>query len=97
VKSTARLFGENTARWLRIFLVATVLLMSLAVLLALLPQRNPLQLAVALGGAWAFGWHMTNQMLRLNIDDPKSCLIAFRSNRDAGLIPALFLAIAALL
>jgi 4-hydroxybenzoate polyprenyltransferase len=97
VKSTARLFGDNTARWLRVFLVATVLLMSLAILLSLLPQRNPLQLAVALGGAWAFGWHMAHQMLRLNIDDPKSCLTAFRSNRDAGLIPALFLAAAALL
>ena len=97
VKSTARLFGDNTARWLRVFLVATVLLMSLAILLALLPERNPLQLALALGGAWAFGWHMTHQMLRLKIDDPKSCLTTFRSNRNAGLIPALFLAAAALL
>ncbi|MCF8485751.1 MAG: 4-hydroxybenzoate octaprenyltransferase [Rhodobacteraceae bacterium] len=97
VKSTARLFGDNTARWLRLFLVATVLLMTLAVLLALLPARNPLQLAIALGGAWAFGWHMTHQMVRLNIDDPTSCLKTFHSNRDAGLIPALFLAVAALL
>ena len=97
VKSTARLFGDNTARWLRVFLVATVVLMSAAILMALLPARNPLQLAVALGGAWAFGWHMTHQMVRLNINDPNSCLATFRSNRNAGLIPALFLAAAALL
>ena len=34
VKSTALLFGENTARWLRRFLVATVVLMACAVILA---------------------------------------------------------------
>jgi 4-hydroxybenzoate polyprenyltransferase len=38
---------------------------------------------------------MTIQMLRLQIDDPASCLRAFRANRDAGLLVALFLAVAA--
>ncbi len=97
VKSTARLFGDNSAWWLKVFLIAAVSGMALAVLLALLPLRDPLQLAIALCGVWAFGWHMVRQMSRLNIDDPTSCLSVFRSNRDAGLIPALFLAIAALL
>ncbi|MFN7222837.1 MAG: 4-hydroxybenzoate octaprenyltransferase [Paracoccaceae bacterium] len=97
VKSTARLFGNQTGWWLKVFLVATVVMMSLAVMLALLPARNPLQLAVALGGVWAFGWHMARQMARLNVDDPTSCLAEFRANRDAGLIAALFLAVAALL
>ncbi|MBN2629882.1 MAG: 4-hydroxybenzoate octaprenyltransferase [Rhodobacteraceae bacterium] len=97
VKSTARLFGTNTGWWLRMFLVAAVLLMALAVLLALLPARQPLQLVVALGGVWAFGWHMARQMARLNIDDPASCRAEFLANRDAGLIAALFLAVAALL
>ncbi|MFN3724290.1 MAG: 4-hydroxybenzoate octaprenyltransferase [Paracoccaceae bacterium] len=95
VKSTARLFGTHTGWWLKLFLVATVLLMALSVMLALLPARNPLQLVVALGGVWAFGWHMVRQMARLNIDDPASCLIEFRANRDAGLIAALFFATAA--
>jgi 4-hydroxybenzoate polyprenyltransferase len=36
------------------------------------------------------------QMQRLDIDDPAICLRLFRSNRDAGMIPALFFAIAAL-
>ena len=95
VKSTARLFGTHTGWWLRVFLVATVALMALAVILALLPARNPLQLAVALGGVWAFGGHLARQMTRLNVDDPASCLAQFRANRDAGLIAALFLATAA--
>lgn len=95
VKSTARLFGTDTGWWLKLFLVATVALMALAVMLALLPARNPLQLAVALAGVWAFGWHMVRQMARLDVNDPASCLAEFRANRDAGLIAALFLATAA--
>jgi len=96
VKSTARLFGANTVPWLRGFLVASVLLMTAAVLTALLPRGNPLQLALALGGVWGFGWHMSWQLQRLDTEDPTLCLRVFRSNRDAGLIPALFLAAAAL-
>ena len=95
VKSTARLFGTHTGGWLKLFLLLTVVMMALAVMLALLPARDPLQLAVALCGVWAFGWHMVRQMTRLNIDDPASCLTEFRTNRDAGLIAALFFAIAA--
>jgi 4-hydroxybenzoate polyprenyltransferase len=33
---------------------------------------------------------------RLDIDDAATCLRLFRSNRDTGLIPALFFAAAAL-
>jgi 4-hydroxybenzoate polyprenyltransferase len=96
VKSTARLFGDASATWLRRFLMAAVSTMALAVILALAPAHNPLQMAIALCGVMAFGWHMQRQMARLDIDDPESCLQIFRSNRDAGLIPALFLAVAAL-
>jgi 4-hydroxybenzoate polyprenyltransferase len=95
VKSTARLFGTETYRWLRWFLIAAVTLMGLAVILALAPGGNALAMALALGGTWAFGWHMAAQMRRVNIDDADSCLAVFRSNRTAGLIPALFLAAAA--
>ncbi len=96
VKSTARLFGENPAPWLRGFLAASVLLMSAAVIVALAPGGNPLRLAVALGGAWFFGWHMAWQLGRLDITDARACMVLFRSNRDAGLIVVLFLAIAAI-
>jgi 4-hydroxybenzoate polyprenyltransferase len=52
---------------------------------------------VALGGVCGFGWHMAWQLARLDTGDPARCLMLFRSNRDAGLIAALFLAAAALL
>ena len=97
VKSTARLFGDRTRPWLRGFLVLSVLCMAAAVLAALLPLGRPLQLAVALGGVCGFGWHMAWQLARLDTGDPARCLMLFRSNRDAGLIAALFLAAAALL
>ena len=97
VKSTARLFADNSPKWLRFFLVLTVLLMGAAVILALAPTANVLGLVLALGGVWGFGWHMAWQLGRLDITDPANCLRIFRSNRDAGLIPALFFAAAVFL
>jgi 4-hydroxybenzoate polyprenyltransferase len=97
VKSTARLFGNSTRSWLRGFLIASVLLLTVAVLLAALPRENVLQLVLALGGVWGFGWHLAWQLRGLDPDDPANCLRIFRSNRDAGLILALFLAGAAAL
>jgi 4-hydroxybenzoate polyprenyltransferase len=94
VKSTARLFGANSPRWLRGFLVATVLLLTAGVILALAPGANPLSMALALGGVWGMGWHMAWQLARLDIDDEETCLRLFRSNRDAGLILVAGLALA---
>ena len=99
VKSTARLFGDqNSKAWLRGFMMAAIVLMTAAVLLALLPQSPGLpKLGLALAGIWGFGWHMALQLARLDTTNTEKCLVLFRSNRDAGLIPALFLAGAALL
>lgn len=98
VKSTARLFGTSSPAWLAGFLVTAVLCLMIAVLLAVLPSgASKVQLVVALGGVWAFGWHLFWQLRRLDPSDPASCLAVFRSNRDAGLILWLFLAIAAVL
>lgn len=96
VKSTALLFGENTHTWLRGFLVATVVLMSLAIIYALTPLADPLKMSIGLCAAWAFGAHMNWQLSKLDSDDTETCLRLFRSNRDAGLIVALFLAISLL-
>ena len=92
VKSTARLFGDNSRAWLWGFIAATLALMALAILLA---QAAGLVMGVALLGVAAFGLHMMRQMRRLDMDDAGSCLREFRSNRDAGLLAALFLAVAA--
>jgi 4-hydroxybenzoate polyprenyltransferase len=94
VKSTARLFGENSLKWLAWFLVISVSLLSVAVILTLIEQDRPLALLLALGGVWAFGLHLHWQLRQLKPDDPANCLRLFRSNRDTGLILALFLAAA---
>lgn len=97
VKSTARLFGAATGRILSIFMVLTILLMAAAILATALPQAAVLKLVVALAAPWALGWHLWLQLSRLDIDDSALCLRLFRSNRDAGLLAALFLAAAACL
>ncbi len=97
VKSTARLFGTNTASWLRRFLILSVGVMTFAVIAAQLSQNNILALVVAIGGPWAFGMHLMTQIRRLKIDDPEACLRLFRENRNTGLIPALFFAVSAML
>lgn len=95
VKSTARLFGNQSRRWLWGFMAATLVLMAAAI--AATPAKGVWPPLVALAGVWAFGWHMVWQMRQLDVDNPASCLKIFRANRDAGLIAALFLAIAAFL
>ncbi|MFW2543044.1 4-hydroxybenzoate octaprenyltransferase [Primorskyibacter sp. 2E107] len=96
VKSTARLFGDNTPQWLARFMVACTTLMGIAIVLAA-PDGAILELVILLVGPWAMGWHMLWQMRRLKMDDADRLLELFRSNRDAGLIPVLFFAIAVLL
>ena len=95
VKSTARLFGEHSPRWLRRFLVLAVLLQAAAVVLAGI-DASPLALVLALAGTWAFGWHMTWQLRHFDMQDNDRLLVLFRSNRDAGLLPLPFFAIALL-
>ncbi|MDR5653460.1 4-hydroxybenzoate octaprenyltransferase [Ruixingdingia sedimenti] len=94
VRSTARLFGDRTVAWLRGFMAVSVLLLMLAVLLA---AQGVAAMVAGLAGVWIFGAHLGWQLARLDIDDPANCLWLFRSNRDAGLILALFLAVAAAL
>jgi 4-hydroxybenzoate polyprenyltransferase len=94
VKSTARLFGAQSVLWLRGFLVASVSLAGAAVIVALI-DAGLMAILAGLAGVWAFGWHLAWQLRRLDTDDAGNCLYLFWSNRDAGLILALFLAAAA--
>ncbi|MGH1445452.1 MAG: 4-hydroxybenzoate octaprenyltransferase [Cognatishimia sp.] len=91
VKSTARLFADNTAQWLQGFLVATVILMALAVY-SVTKDRSIPSMIVALTGPWLMGWHLHWQLRNLETEDQQVLLRLFRSNRDAGLIPLLFFA-----
>ncbi len=97
VKSTARLFAENTPKWLLSFLILSVLLLTLGTILALTSHQNPLILLIALAGVWGYGWHLAWQLRKLDINDPDICMHLFRSNRDAGLIISASFALAALI
>lgn len=91
VRSTARLFGAQTGRWLSGFALAATLLMICAVWIT--PGAPTLALLAPL----AFGAHLSWQLLRLDIDDTETCLKLFRANRDTGLIPPLVFAMIALI
>ncbi len=93
VRSTARLFAQDTGRWLLLFQIAAAVFMCVAVILAIAPGENRILLAAALIAPWIFAAHMTWQLRRLDIDDPSVCLALFRSNRDTGLLPVALLAV----
>ena len=95
VKSTARLFGDATPLWLTYFMVATVILLGLAVILAGI-NANALALVVALAGPLAMGRHLAWQQHGFDAEDGSKLLQLFRSNRDAGFIPMPFFAVALL-
>ncbi len=97
VKSTARLFGGATSRWLLGFQLLALGLMGLAVISAIRLEGNPVPVLVALLGVWGFGWHLMWQLRHLNINDGDTCFRLFLSNRDAGLVVAAMFGLAALL
>jgi 4-hydroxybenzoate polyprenyltransferase len=79
VKSTALLFRERTKPMLALFYALAVALIALA------GWSAGAGLVFALG-LLAFAAHLAWQIARLDVDDPLSCLLVFKSNRDAGLI-----------
>lgn len=97
VRSTARLFGDSTGKWLLGFLILSVILCAIAAIVALTPGAGPLALALGIASVWGFGWHMAWQLRRLDTEDADLCLVLFRSNRDTGLILAIGFLAASLL
>ncbi|MBJ3778596.1 4-hydroxybenzoate octaprenyltransferase [Acuticoccus mangrovi] len=79
VRSTARLFGENTKLAVGLCYAATVTAFAVA-------------LALAGAGVWGFlglalfAAHLARQVTKVTTEDPASCLAAFRSNRTAGFL-----------
>ncbi|MBC6408058.1 MAG: 4-hydroxybenzoate octaprenyltransferase, partial [Rhodobacteraceae bacterium] len=96
VKSTARLLGERSPRWLLWFALTSAALMGIAVFLAG-QHRGLASLGVALLGPCAMGAHMLWQLRRLDLADTDGLLHLFRCNRDAGLLLVIALAVALLL
>ncbi|ESY85011.1 4-hydroxybenzoate octaprenyltransferase [Mesorhizobium australicum] len=77
VRSTARLFGDNTKTWLAGLYGGTLICFAIAFASAQAP-------VVALAGLIAAGAHMARQIAVLDIDDPDQCLRLFRSNNQVG-------------
>ena len=95
VKSTARLFGQSSPRWLSLFLGLAVGLMGIAIWMA--NPSNVLGLWVALLGPLSFGLHMAWQLSNLDINHSGILLTLFRTNRETGLLPVLFFTVAVML
>lgn len=91
VRSTARLFGEHSPVVLLWFGALTVVMLALAIVLT---GEGAVIGLIGLGG---FGAHLLWQWWRFDPKDKIGCHRLFLSNRDAGLILALFLAMAGLL
>ena len=93
IKSTARLFGEQTHRWLAFFALLSVALMGAS----LKWVASGTALIIASAGVVAFGGHLLWQLLRLETEDQDRLLALFRSNRDAGLFVTGFFFLACVL
>ena len=82
VKSTARLFGADSRKWiLRFYAIAVTLILA-----AGFTEHAGWRFAFVMLAA---GAHMLWQVRQLNINNPESCLAVFRSNRDTGALIAL--------
>ena len=92
VKSTAILLADSTKSWLFIFATLAAGLMILSFLFLI----SGLQMFIALTGALFFYLHMVRQVINLDIHNGQSLLDSFRSNRNAGFIPVIFLSISIL-
>ncbi|HEY0266481.1 MAG TPA: 4-hydroxybenzoate octaprenyltransferase [Rhizomicrobium sp.] len=87
VKSTARLFGQDTRKWILRFYAAAFTL----ILAAGFTEHTGWPFAFVMLAA---GAHMLWQVRRLDIDDTGNCLRLFRANRETGALIALAFAAA---
>ncbi|MBO6917889.1 MAG: 4-hydroxybenzoate octaprenyltransferase [Rhizobiaceae bacterium] len=90
VRSTARLFAENTKIWLALLYGLTLLLLALAYYLSAMPFVAYITLFFVMG---LFIW----QIKVLDIDNPDQCLRLFKFNGKVGLVIFAGLAIALVL
>ena len=77
VRSTARLFGENTKSWLLGLYGGALMCFAVAFAAAQVPMP-------AMAGLLAAGAHMIRQIIVLDIDNPDQCLKLFKSNSQVG-------------
>ncbi len=90
VKSTARLFGENSQIWVAGFYGLNAVLVGIAIWLSAATPWVVIPYAL-------YTAHLFNQVRKLDIEDGARCLAIFKSNRTTGLLLVATLALAALL
>jgi 4-hydroxybenzoate polyprenyltransferase len=87
VKSTARLFGADSRKWiLRFYAIAFTLILA-----AGFTEHTGWPFAFVMLAA---GAHLLWQVKKLNVEDADNCLKLFRSNRETGALIALALLLA---
>lgn len=79
VKSTARLFGENSQYWVAGFYGVNAVLVALAIWFS---QATPFVVIPFT----LYTAHLFNQVRKLDITDGAQCLALFKSNRSSGLL-----------
>lgn len=77
VRSTARLFGDQTQQWLVYLYGGALVMFASAFSIAQVPLP-------AMAGLLAAAVHMIRQIRTLDIDDPDQCLRLFKSNNVIG-------------
>ncbi|MBN9249497.1 MAG: 4-hydroxybenzoate polyprenyltransferase [Mesorhizobium sp. 61-13] len=77
VRSTARLFGDNTKAWLAGLYAGALMCFAVAFANAQAPVP-------VMAGLIAAGAHMARQISMLDIDNPDQCLRLFKSNNQVG-------------
>ncbi|SDM22201.1 4-hydroxybenzoate octaprenyltransferase [Maricaulis salignorans] len=90
VKSTARLFGDNSQLWVAGFYGVNAVLVGLAIWLSAATPWVVIPYTL-------YTAHLFNQVRLLDIENGDQCLAIFKSNRTAGLLLVATFALAALL
>ena len=93
VKSTAILFGEHAKKWLLSFILFCFVLMAVSVF-AVTQDRTIYSKFLSSVGVLSFSLHLFLQWQNFDAKDIQILLRLFRSNRNAGLIFAIFLCLA---
>ena len=93
VKSTAILFGDNAKKWLVIFILFCAFFMAVSIFI-ITQERTTLSKFVSYFGVLGFSIHLFFQWKSFDAKNSQVLLILFRSNRNAGLIFAIFLFLA---
>lgn len=97
VRSTARLFARRVREGVALFYALALICAALAIWMVAGAPGGSLASLTAWAGLLGFGVHLAWQVWRIVPGDPQLALALFRSNRDAGLIFFVSLALAGLL